>query len=397
MEDNLARKTDQLAYSDEFLYAFDYQSDPQLTPAPTKMRKRFISLDLARGMAITLMILSHTVKGLLSYHQMPDWGIIPIHLITKFSSTLFVIIFGISLSLYFIPYINTMEWQKKQFRLVWKGVLILFWYKVLTVVQMFQTYPSPQIVNTLLFKQFPDFVEVLGFYSICLLWIPFFLPVWHKLEVIFKLLLIGGFAVGGYWLASHVNWGPNIILKVLLVEHRGYFTFGQITRGSIVLMGLLIGDFLRKSKSFEEGQFITSIFCLFSSIVLTIYFFFTAHPHTDRILSAIAHNWGKHPPNLPFMTFSLAGSFAILGICLLFPKILNKLLYPISLIGRISLQAFIIHILVIFIFYRYLFDLRHKVTYLQALSLAGILITFIASIGWIQSKKRKSKKIGLLK
>ena len=160
MEDNLARKTDQLAYSDEFLYAFDYQSDPQLTPAPTKMRKRFISLDLARGMAITLMILSHTVKGLLSYHQMPDWGIIPIHLITKFSSTLFVIIFGISLSLYFIPYINTMEWQKKQFRLVWKGVLILFWYKVLTVVQMFQTYPSPQIVNTLLFKQFPDLCPI---------------------------------------------------------------------------------------------------------------------------------------------------------------------------------------------------------------------------------------------
>src|SRR5690606_42071245 len=50
---------------------------------------RIQAIDLARGIAVTLMVLSHGVKGLLNFGQFTDWGLVPIHLITKFSSTLF--------------------------------------------------------------------------------------------------------------------------------------------------------------------------------------------------------------------------------------------------------------------------------------------------------------------
>ena len=40
---------------------------------------------------------------------------------------------------------------------------------------MFQYYPKQMILDTLWFKRMPDFVEILGFYSFALMWLPFFL------------------------------------------------------------------------------------------------------------------------------------------------------------------------------------------------------------------------------
>ena len=51
---------------------------------------RIGAIDLARGFAVCLMILSHGTNGLLPYDQFPDWGQVPVHAITKFSSSLFV-------------------------------------------------------------------------------------------------------------------------------------------------------------------------------------------------------------------------------------------------------------------------------------------------------------------
>ena len=39
-----------------------------------KGSRRIAGIDIARGIAIYLMIQSHTVKGLLYFRDMPDWG-----------------------------------------------------------------------------------------------------------------------------------------------------------------------------------------------------------------------------------------------------------------------------------------------------------------------------------
>src|SRR5690606_22857591 len=65
------------------------------TPPPRPARGapasgRIESIDFARGLAVALMILSHGVNALLPFSDFPDWGQVPVHALTKFSSSLFV-------------------------------------------------------------------------------------------------------------------------------------------------------------------------------------------------------------------------------------------------------------------------------------------------------------------
>lgn len=73
---------------------------PDLSTAYTG---RIGAIDLARGFAVCLMILSHGTNGLMPLDDFPAWGQVPIHAITKFSSSLFVIVFGIALAVAFVP------------------------------------------------------------------------------------------------------------------------------------------------------------------------------------------------------------------------------------------------------------------------------------------------------
>ena len=50
------------------------------TPLLPAGQGRIEAIDLARGVAIALMILSHAVSGLLGIRQVPDWGMVHIAL-----------------------------------------------------------------------------------------------------------------------------------------------------------------------------------------------------------------------------------------------------------------------------------------------------------------------------
>ena len=77
---------------------FTWQEMPRLPRA----EGRIDAIDLARGIAIGLMILSHTVSGLIGIRNVPDWGMVPVHFLTKFSSSLFILVFGIALAVAFL-------------------------------------------------------------------------------------------------------------------------------------------------------------------------------------------------------------------------------------------------------------------------------------------------------
>lgn len=349
--------------------------------------RRIESLDFARGLAIALMILSHTVKGLLSYEQIPDWGLVPVHLLTKFSSSLFFLAFGISLALFFIPSTETSGWSRKRNRLVFRGFLILLWYKILTVAQMFETYPREAIIDTLLFKNFPDFVEVLGFYGFFLLWIPWVLPLWRKSPFLLKLAAVVALASLGEYLTNNFAFWDLPALKAILVEDDGYYTFGQFQRGALVLFGCLIGEFylaMRFDREVRFGLLLIGLasLCSFAFRALTKGDFSPA-------LQAIAKNVGKHPPEEIFMIFSVGGAFLILGLAFLFSKWLPKILAPLTWLGQAPLTAFVLHILVIFIGFRYYFNLRDW-PYEHVLGLAFCLILGISLVAWIfkQTKRR---------
>ncbi len=126
---------------------FTWQEVPRLPRA----EGRIDAIDLARGIAIGLMILSHTVSGLIGIRNVPDWGMVPVHFLTKFSSSLFILVFGIALTVAFLASTQTEAWPKRRLKLWVRAVEVWFWYKALTVVEMLPYYAPGDIVDALLY------------------------------------------------------------------------------------------------------------------------------------------------------------------------------------------------------------------------------------------------------
>lgn len=362
-------------------------SGPSATAAlpgaePKAPRRRVEAIDFARGLAVTLMILSHGVKGLLSFEQIPSWGLVPIHLITKFSSSLFILVFGISLAVAFSPQVGTPAWPAARKKLFLRGLVILFWYKVLTIVEMINLYPREDILDTLMYRAFPVYAEILGFYAIALLWVPLTLPLWKKMRLWMKVLVPIACAYLTIALSRSFDFWGNGTLQAILVEHPDHYTWGQLARAPLVFSGFLLGEAIANSYWSFKSRARLSLGLLGAGCALLALFFWDARPGLFDDLVAVAKNEGKHPPALDFMLFSIGGALAILGLAVWGGDKLARIVRPITTIGRDSLQSFIFHIFVLFVFYRYLFAFWQNVSYAYALALTLLLILMTAV--WIR-------------
>lgn len=354
---------------------------PSLTPP----QGRVDAIDLARGAAVALMILSHGVKGLLDFDQFTDWGLVPIHVLTKFSSTLFILVFGIALGVAFLPHARSPDWPKRRLKLLINGVRVFFWYKVLTVVEMLQVREPEAILDALLYGDFPSFVEILGFYAIALLWIPFFLPLWARMPLALRLAMPILTAWIAFMLPGWVDFSSTPTLQALLVEHEDYYTWGQLSRAPIVFCGLLLGELIRLAYDNPGLRRKLGFALALTGALLFALFFAIAHPELTETLKALAMNDGKHPPGFTFMLYSSAGTGVILGLALLGGQPLAKVLRPITIIGSDALSAFIFHITVIFIGFRFLLGYWQSIDYHDALTLAVGLI--LATAAWIRTNQ----------
>lgn len=344
---------------------------------------RIVAIDLARGLAVSLMILSHGVNGLLSFDQFPSWGMVPIHLITKFSSTIFFLVFGISLAVSFAPATQNPElWPAKRNKLILRGLVILFWYKVLTFIEMSHLHDRDEIIDALLYRNFPSYAEILGFYAMALLWIPFLLPLWQKSSRLIKALFPIGFALISFLLFRYFDFGGSPQLKAIFVEDDQYYTWGQISRAPFVFLGMFIGSFLVPHYYHARGRLFITGSLAAGAIVLSGIFIGLYGQELHATFYALAENKGKHPPELPFILFSLAGALGVTAFSLLIGEKGAKWLAPITLIGKDTLTAFVFHLTVLFVFYRFLFDLWLQVSYIEALGLTALLIVMTAV--WIQ-------------
>jgi hypothetical protein len=361
----------------------------QLAQAPAA---RIDAIDFARGVAVALMILSHGIKGLLTFDQIPTWGMVPVHLITKISSSLFILVFGISLAVVYVPHVGTERWPEKRKRLLIRALKVFFWYKILTIAEMTPLYSREDIIKTLLYQAFPVYVEILGFYAIALAWVAFFLPVWQKLPKVWQLALPVATALASIWLYHHFDFWGSDVLQALLVEHHKHYTWGQIARAPLIFLGLLIGEQTVAWRRSGRSAIWPSLAFLSVAAVLLAGFLVISFPTLQADLLAIAKNEGKHPPALKFMLFSLGGAFLALSVAFAGGRFLAHALKPITLIGQDALQSFICHIFVIFVIYRYLLNYWHQVTYEQALGLtaAAMAVTalWIQVLHWLDKSQR---------
>lgn len=374
------------ALNEDYQYLTDLQtSNPWNSPASKPVSARLEAIDLARGIAICLMILSHGIKGLMMFEQMPSWGLVPIHLITKFSSSLFILVFGIALAISVVPQIGTAAWPKRRKKILIRGLVVFFWYKVLTILEMSHLFNREEIQAALLYKSFPVYVEILGFYAIALLWIPFVLPIWKASHAVVRLLLPIAFIGLASVLTDHFDFFGSDTFQAIMVEHPDHYAWGQIARAPLVFMGLLIGWLVQLSAKSKWPRLLPFGVLASSALILFGLFLYKAGDGVYEELVLIAKNAGKHPPEMQFMLFSLGGALLILGLSILGGKTLSTIFSFICAIGRNSLQAFVFHIVVLFVFYRYLFNYFHNVEYNYALFLACALI--FLTFAWVKVTK----------
>jgi len=348
------------------------------SPAPSG---RIRAIDFARGLAVTLMIVSHGVNGLLDFAQFTDWGLVPVHALTKLASSLFIVVFGIAMAVIFVPRVQAPDWPARRNRLLWRAVVVLLCYKVLTIVELYATQDRQAIIDTLLYRNFPSYVEILGFYAIALLWIPWFLPVWARMPALLRWAspVLAGLA--SWWLLENFGFWGVPQLQALVVEHPDYYAWGQLARLPLVLLGLLIGGLvLRWYGQIRPRLLLAAGIALASAVTLAGFLAWVDGPLRPA-LDAIARNAGKHPPELGFMLFSVGGALGLLALALAGGETLARWLRPITIVGSDALMAFIFHIVVIFVLFRSWLGYRHTVEYLFALQLSLALV--LATAAWI--------------
>lgn len=358
---------------------------------------RLDALDSARGFAIALMVMSHTVKGLLPFTALPDWGLVPVHLFTKFSSTLFLLVFGISVAVAYVPRVWTSQWPKVRRSLWMRGLLVLLSYKVLTLVQMFERYEREYIVDTLLFLRFTDFAEILQFYGWLLLLMPLFLPAWRWLSLWQQLGVAWALGFVGFLLREHYDFGGIWQLKAILVEHDDAFCFGLLTRGPMVLVAMAFGGILSADPVLQRQrmQTLSSAAVVLGIMGLTL-FLGMYWDDLATVAPALARNYGKHPPRIIFMSFSAGGAFLLFGLIAKARGVLHSALWPFRVLGKQSLFCFNAHLVVLFVGFRWTMGLRHEVSYPHALALTGVNLLACgagaAGWGWVKSAFKPARR-----
>ncbi|MBD9369917.1 acyltransferase family protein [Xanthomonas sp. XNM01] len=351
-------------------------------------QRRIAAIDFARGLAVCLMIVSHATNGLMPYSAFPDWGQVPVHAATKFSSSLFFIVFGVALAVAFVPRTGQEDWPRRRNALLWRGLLVLFWYKALTVVELWDR-SRDEIVDTLLYRDFPSFVEILGFYAIALLWIPWLLPLWARTPAWLRWLSPLPVIWLAWWLPQQTGFGGVPQLQALLVEHPDYYTWGQLSRLPLVLIGLLLGGLLLRHHGATAARMALAGGIALAGLVLLGGFVLGAGDDLHATLVAIGGNDGKHPPGLLFSLFSVGGALLLLALAIAGGNLLARCLQPVTTVGSDALMAFIVHISVIFLLLRTTLGWYQAVPYQQAL-LTGIGLILVTAL-WIwlwQSGKR---------
>lgn len=362
-------------------------STPLSLVSPAR-EERIVAVDLARGVAITLMILSHGVKGLLRFDQIPAWGLVPVHLLTKISSTLFILVFGIALAVTQLKHVGTPAWPRKRLKLLIRGVVVLFWYKVLTIVELLPMYSKGEVLDTLLYGSFPVYAEILGFYGLALLWIPFLLGPWKRAPFPVKLAAPFVLYAGALLASQRWDFFGSEPLRAILVESEKHYTWGQLTRGPLVLIGLMLGEAVISGR--KRGAWKLALGFALGGLGLLAAFYAKAYTNLDDELLLIAKNTGKHPPETLFMLFSGGGALLVLAVAFAGGRALASVLRPITLVGQDALQAFIFHMFVIFIFYRYLLSFWQSIDYTMALELTVLLIgltaLWVKAVHWIRER-----------
>lgn len=317
-------------------------------------------LDCARGTALLLMLISHSLELFPGKVEGSDWTRINAFLlVTKAATPLFVFVFGMTMAFVYFDRILTREGVAVVKRRMWRRALFAFlsFEFLVLVIESAGKTPPIVIVERMLYLRPGNWAEVLNFYIVVLLIGPWLLQWWKGAPKVTRAVIVPGLYLVGTILAripvpSYLFVLKNIIAGYAPSNASGtpLDTFPVLQLSSFYLVGLSLGNYLHRQQQMKQrGRLfwlagMSVVFGLLLSYV-------TSGDPVHEYLRNMALDRYRFPPQVAYVLFGLSSVVAITLFWLWAAQIKNSTMLPIrivELLGRHSLFTFNVQYVLIF-------------------------------------------------
>jgi surface polysaccharide O-acyltransferase-like enzyme len=321
------------------------------------------ALDGARGVALILMLLSHTLMLLPGNLPAGEWVLVSgALLLTKAATPLFVFVFGMTMARVYLPGVTMPEGLQRVRNRMWRRAVLVFlsFELIVLLVGLGIGSDTDYLLRRLTYREPGHWAEVLNFYLVLLLAGPWVLTAWKSMSTVLRALTIPLLYFAGVWLSA-VDVPPSLFVVKNIIA--GYPTqmgegvpldsFPVLQLFIYVLAGLWLGEQLYLThtpghrRSTIRISLIVASIALIGSIALS----------TDSLreyFRNIALDKFRFPPQPPYILFGLAAVIVITLVCVWLYET-RRADTPIQrlteLLGRHSLFVFNMQYAILFLLY----------------------------------------------
>jgi Acyltransferase family len=368
------------------------------------LRTRFRMLDYARGIALLLMLVSHSLELFPGNLDGNEWQLISVMLLfTKAATPLFVFVFGMTMAFVYYDQLLTGEGfvhLKKRMRR--RAVLAFLSFELIVIVVETANRTSvADTVRRMVYLRPGNWAEVLNFYFVILLVGPWLIRWWRSASPWLRTLTIPALYVLGM-LLGQIQVPENLfVIKNIIagyphseIRTAPLDTFPVLQLSSFYLVGLSLGEFLFKELKVNQWR---RPFTILGPII-PVGFFASYLISADSIrdyLRKMALDQYRFPPELVYILFGLSSVVTISLVCLYQLQIRQSnsfVVRAIEMIGRHSLFTFNVQYVLLFSVCGLSFDMLHKQSFLLSLTNTVIVILACGGIAWFWERNRTARR-----
>lgn len=352
-------------------------------------------LDCARGTALLLMLISHSLELFPGNMDAGDWTRInAILLLTKVATPLFVFVFGMTMTFVYYNQMLTPEGFAKIKRRMWRRALFAFlsFEFLVIVIETADKAPLTSIWERMMYLRPGNWAEVLNFYIVVLLIGPWLVRWWRGASKVIRILAVPVLYIAGTLFARLPVPSYLFVLKNIIA---GYppsgspgiplDTFPVLQLSSFYLVGLSLGEYLHGRQHVNQWNQVFRFAGLSVAAGLLLSYIASGDPLL-AYMKNIALDHYRFPPRTPYVLFGLASVLAVTLFCLWLVQIKNWTGLPvrvIELLGRHSLFTFNLQYVLVFTVYQLVLGQLHQQTLLSSLLHTFIITGACAVAVWL--------------
>jgi uncharacterized membrane protein len=361
-------------------------------------------LDCARGTALVLMLISHSLELFPGNIGETHWIHINIILLfTKAATPLFVFVFGMTMAFVYVDHILVPEGFGAVKRRLHRRALFAFlsFEFLVIVVESAGRTSAGAIVERMIYLRPGNWAEVLNFYIVVLLAGPWVLRWWKRTSNVIRVLIILGLYAAGTIIAAipvpqYLFELKNIITgyPASTVSPVPLDTFPVLQLSSFFLVGLSLGEYLHER--WEMGKPGEGLWIAGSAVpVGLVLSYLTTGDSLREYAGKMALDHYRFPPQVPYVLFGLSSVLCITLLCLWLVQVRNSTSFPIrmiELLGRHSLFTFNIQYVLIFTVYGLVLDKLHQQTVLSSFLNTLIITAACVMAAWLWEQWREVRR-----